>query len=106
MSHHFFLFFFNDPAPTEISPLPLHDALPIWRRGAGGGPAGGRSAVAGLGPGWQGPAGEFGGGGPDRPCREAGGAWRSGEDTSEIQSPFNFVLRLLLGKKKRAKCVN
>src|SRR5258708_16318770 len=27
----FFLlfFFFNDPAPTEISPLPLHDALPI-----------------------------------------------------------------------------
>src|SRR3989338_6729564 len=23
------LFFFNDPAPTEISPLPLHDALPI-----------------------------------------------------------------------------
>src|SRR3989440_388716 len=25
-------FFFNDPAPTEISPLPLHAALPIWRR--------------------------------------------------------------------------
>src|SRR3990167_2032269 len=24
-------FFFNDPAPTEISPLPLHDALPISR---------------------------------------------------------------------------
>src|SRR4051795_4710449 len=24
-----FLFFFNDTAPTEISPLPLHDALPI-----------------------------------------------------------------------------
>src|SRR2546429_9134802 len=24
-----FFFFFNDPAPTEISPLPLHDALPI-----------------------------------------------------------------------------
>src|SRR2546427_12099636 len=23
-------FFFNDPAPTESSPLPLHDALPIW----------------------------------------------------------------------------
>src|SRR3982750_3845530 len=22
-------FFFNDPAPPEISPLPLHDALPI-----------------------------------------------------------------------------
>src|SRR2546421_221149 len=25
----FFFFFFNDPAPPEISPLPLHDALPI-----------------------------------------------------------------------------
>src|SRR3989441_9122268 len=25
----FFLFFFNDPAPTEIYPLSLHDALPI-----------------------------------------------------------------------------
>src|SRR2546430_9988141 len=24
-------FFFKDPAPTEIYPLPLHDALPIWR---------------------------------------------------------------------------
>src|SRR2546429_5939802 len=23
-------FFFNDPAPTEISPLSLHDALPIY----------------------------------------------------------------------------
>src|SRR5256885_13190386 len=29
----FYLFFFlNDPATTEISPLPLHDALPIWPR--------------------------------------------------------------------------
>src|ERR1022692_3923693 len=25
----FFFFFFNDPAPTEIYPLSLHDALPI-----------------------------------------------------------------------------
>src|SRR3990167_6974769 len=24
------LFFFNDTAPTETSPLPLHDALPIY----------------------------------------------------------------------------
>src|SRR3712207_8400683 len=23
-------FFLNDAAPTEIYPLPLHDALPIW----------------------------------------------------------------------------
>src|SRR2546427_12803376 len=27
----FFFFFLNDTAPTEIYPLPLHDALPIWR---------------------------------------------------------------------------
>src|SRR5256885_9820754 len=26
-------FFFNDTATTEIYPLSLHDALPIWRRG-------------------------------------------------------------------------
>src|SRR5258708_6241964 len=25
----FIFFFLNDPAPPEISPLPLHDALPI-----------------------------------------------------------------------------
>src|SRR5256886_6910012 len=25
-------FFLNDPPPPEISPLSLHDALPIWRR--------------------------------------------------------------------------
>src|SRR2546422_10093153 len=28
--HYALFFFFKDPAPTEISPLPLHDALPIW----------------------------------------------------------------------------
>src|ERR1039458_858510 len=26
----FFFFFFNDTAPPEISPLPLHAPLPIW----------------------------------------------------------------------------
>src|SRR5256884_8312590 len=33
----FFFFFLNDPAPPEISPLPLHAALPIYRRGPPGG---------------------------------------------------------------------
>src|SRR5258705_6995756 len=28
----FFFFFFNDPAPPEIYPLSLHDALPIYPR--------------------------------------------------------------------------
>src|SRR5256885_17241686 len=26
----FLFFFFNDPPPTKISPLPLHDPLPIY----------------------------------------------------------------------------
>src|SRR2546425_10864821 len=29
-------FFLNDTAPPEISPLPLHDALPLPRRARGG----------------------------------------------------------------------
>src|SRR5207302_11048741 len=46
-------FFFNDPAPTEIYTLSLHDALPIFpagrgvragRRGRAGRPADGRRA--------------------------------------------------------------
>src|SRR3989338_5261222 len=37
------LSFFNDPAPTEISTLSLHDALPISRRRSG-------NAGAGRGP--------------------------------------------------------
>src|SRR2546430_16444761 len=28
--HRVYFFFFNEPAPTEIYPLPLHDALPIF----------------------------------------------------------------------------
>src|SRR5437588_8330412 len=31
----FLLFFFNDPATTEIYTLSLHDALPIWSSAAG-----------------------------------------------------------------------
>src|SRR3954449_10016597 len=30
-SFFFFFFFFNDTATTEIYPLSLHDALPIWK---------------------------------------------------------------------------
>src|SRR2546429_8482246 len=35
-----FFFFFKDPAPPEIYPLPLHDALPICARAAGTHPKG------------------------------------------------------------------
>src|SRR5256885_2903503 len=34
----FFFFFLNNPAPPEISPFPLHAALPIYRRGRDRGP--------------------------------------------------------------------
>src|SRR3712207_8252677 len=32
MIRYVLFFFFNDTAPTEIYPLPLHDALPILKR--------------------------------------------------------------------------
>src|SRR5258705_12233829 len=36
LSQFFFFFFLNDPAPTEIYTLPLHDALPISQVGRAG----------------------------------------------------------------------
>src|SRR3712207_8392009 len=90
-------FFFNDPATTEIYPLPLHDALPIWHW---------RSRWRRL-----------------RTCRSAT-CWastkrrtsrrqaptsssatrRSEEHTSELQSRQYLVCRLLLEKKKNSNC--
>src|SRR6267143_7209431 len=72
-----FFFFFNDTATTEIYTLSLHDALPISRR----------------------------------PCRWAScrvtsstmARARSEEHTSELQSQFHLVCRLLLEKKKNKK---
>src|SRR6516162_5918029 len=75
-------FFFNDPAPTEIYPLSLHDALPIpgramsWRSRALARPSSSRGS----------------GRSPTR---------RSEEHTSELQSPCNIVCRLLREKKNR-----
>src|SRR6267143_7293237 len=71
---YFFFFFFNDTATTEIYTLSLHDALPI-------------SALvlcirSGL------------------PRRENWRGPRSEEHTSELQSQFHLVCRLLLEKKK------
>src|SRR6267143_6327134 len=70
----FFFFFFNDTATTEIYTLSLHYALPIsmpWR-------ASFRSA----------------------PAQNVPPVWRSEEHTSELQSQFHIVCRLLLEKKK------
>src|ERR1043165_1273529 len=65
---HFF-FFFNDPAPTEISPLSLPDALPICLRGLRAlDPARPRVGAAHLEP------------------LDAGEELRSEEHTSELQS--------------------
>src|SRR5690348_18470744 len=84
---HCVLFFFNDPATTEIYTLSLHDALPISLRGCH------RSRLDSTGrlvrrrsrP-------------PARPTADKPA--RSEEHTSELQSPVHLVCRLLLEKKK------
>src|SRR2546422_5400055 len=92
----YFFFFFNDPATTEIYPLPLHDALPIYNaRGPVADPLpqlrdisrrpheGQRHQVDARRQNRI----------PDRP--------RSEEHTSELQSRLHLVCRLLLEKKKK-----
>src|SRR5438309_5085797 len=68
-------FFFNDTATTEIYTLSLHDALPILPF----------FTVIWT---WT---------GPHRVSTDS----RSEEHTSELQSQFHLVCRLLLEKKKR-----
>src|SRR6266704_6433353 len=72
----YFFFFFNDTATTEIYTLSLHDALPI-----SGGIVGGTVLHA------------------CKPCAFSGP--RSEEHTSELQSRFDLVCRLLLEKKNK-----
>src|SRR5438094_1301838 len=83
-----FLFFFNDPATTEIYTLSLHDALPISAPSRGFP----RRAITTA-----------------PPCSAAlptmatitAATKRSEEHTSELQSPYDLVCRLLLEKKKK-----
>src|SRR5438067_10023404 len=77
----FFIFFFNDTATTEIYTLSLHDALPI---------SGAQRAALHHRPQYR--------RAPDAVPRPGGG--RSEEHTSELQSRFDLVCRLLLEKKK------
>src|SRR6266581_8138166 len=72
----YYLFFFNDPATTEIYTLSLHDALPTCSAG--------RMASSDTRM-------------PRAPYHET---IRSEEHTSELQSPVHLVCRLLLEKKK------
>src|SRR5437868_9826205 len=75
-----YIFFFNDTATTEIYTLSLHDALPISRQA----PAQDHHLRHG------------------RHHRQGGdGRGRSEEHTSELQSRFDLVCRLLLEKKNK-----
>src|SRR5689334_24195645 len=88
-------FFFNDTATTEIYTLSLHDALPISPGLRGGNPSkqnrsvgrpeSARAVSTALGPG----------------AAVTGSPARSEEHTSELQSQFHLVCRLLLEKKKK-----
>src|SRR5438309_8245210 len=87
------LFFFNDPATTDIYTLSLHDALPIFRESRRSGSGRSIAAVPGNLPRWR--------------CARAPAPgtsrqdwdYRSEEHTSELQSQFHLVCRLLLEKK-------
>src|SRR5438094_5856737 len=87
-------FFFNDTATTEIYTLSLHDALPISARGGitNAAPTGDRR-IGRFARSAYSSAGELG--------RLYGNRHRSEEHTSELQSPYDLVCRLLLEKKKK-----
>src|SRR5437868_13969324 len=77
--------FFNTTAPPELYTLSLHDALPIL-------------ADAALAPAWLRALPRARAARASRSCCEAAKA-RSEEHTSELQSRFDLVCRLLLEKK-------
>src|SRR5207248_10170665 len=92
--HLFLLFFFTAPATTEIYTLSLHDALPISKGirlnrampvARHGAPDGAETDVF------------------DRHTTHLS---RSEEHTSELQSPYDLVCRLLLEKKKKKKNIH
>src|SRR5690606_41384993 len=91
-------FFFIAPPAPVLSPLSLHDALPIWpagaarRRGGAGTASAGPPADRSLASGQRAD--------PPRPSR------RSEEHTSELQSREKIVCRLLLEKKKKQETQN
>src|SRR2546430_4461554 len=93
-----FFFFLNDPPPTEISTLPLPDALPIFGARRDHEPrVSARAKLAIDGGDHDVHVGEPAVGGPGLlPVQH-----RSEEHTSELQSQSNLVCRLLLVKKNR-----
>src|SRR3712207_9320297 len=95
-----FFFFFNDAPTTEISTLPLHDALPI----SAASPTGTTSIFVPRGR-CTASAAPASAAAPAAPCccccRSARARSRSEEHTSELQSRQYLVCRLLLEKKKK-----
>src|SRR5262249_60821994 len=102
------LFFFNHPPPTQTSPLPLHDALPILvsPRPSRSRPGRGRSLRIPPARGRRPPAARS----SFRPPGADGLGWpsaaRSEEHTSELQSLTNLVCRLLLEKKNKQRILS
>src|SRR5947208_14968755 len=87
---HFFFFFLNDTATTEIYTLSLHDALPIYGRAWDLARPAVLSRLSQL---------------PRQQAQvfQVVAKDRSEEHTSEFQSPDHLVCRLLLEKKKKHK---
>src|SRR5947208_14611285 len=88
-------FLFNDPAPTEIYTLSLHDALPISVMQVMRGAFWSKQTRIGTNVDFRYPVGTYGYG-----AIAAALSRRSEEHTSELQSPDHLVCRLLLEKKK------
>src|SRR5438067_9872115 len=84
-------FFFNAPATSGFYALSLHDALPICSSGGRS-----RPKTPPAPDSFRQPPGSS----PPGGCRKESGAGRSEEHTSELQSRFDLVCRLLLEKKK------
>src|SRR5690242_21217328 len=96
-----FLFFFNDPATTEIYTLSLHDALPIFRRPTSSRRRGRKVQRDATPSADREPSGWISrSASASRSTRRASSSGRSEEHTSELQSHVNLVCRLLLEKKK------
>src|SRR5690242_21036525 len=90
---------FNDPTPTALYTLSLHDALPISRSDLDAKLGTAVTAIADAKTKADGAAGAAGD--VDASLRLRVGDGRSEEHTSELQSHVNLVCRLLLEKKKQ-----
>src|SRR5437868_9959521 len=94
LSLYFFHFFFNDTSSTDIYTLSLHDALPISIRQYDHRQTIVRESHDHV------PEAHGFAGVPDRAMAVVIADPRSEEHTSELQSRFDLVCRLLLEKKK------